>query len=906
MNRSNKIYVSYIAISLAMGIAPCLSSNDFQDEFLKKYPGCVSSLAADDPKAQTKLAYYLIMNSPEDDKKAERDRAAVRYLKRAVAKDNLDAIIILGNCYKTSLGCPNNNQYKSAAVDLFRMAASAGRVEGKRLLADCLANAIGCDDSFENKAEALSIYRKLAEQGNFEAILALPIFLMNSIGCEKNEGEAVAWYRRAAEKGHFGAMNNLAGCLREGLGCEIDMNEAMVWLRKAADGGDPIVVNNLAYCLQVGMGCKIDEIGAVAWYRLAAEKGHFGAMDNLGDCLRRGIGCRRNEEEAVEWYRRAAEKGHFDAMNKLGGCLREGNGCKKNEAEAFAWYLRGAMQGNANSMFDLGYCFWSGIGCEIEEEEAVKWYRRAVEKGHYCAMNHLGDCLREGTGCRRNEQEAVTWYRKAAEGGNPLAMSSLGSCLNHGLGCLKDEKEAVTWFRKAAVSGHPIAMTCLGSCLNHGIGCLKDEKEALVWYKKASDAGYPDATLHLGIAYFKGMGVERNHKLALYYLDKVQGRFRVNAMIGFIFLQDKNYEKALESYRTALKTGDNVDIKLLEYLETKVRSVKDNVKAAPKAKTKNSIPQLAIKAQKLELEACQATTKKQFHLLLNKLEKMNERASLTVGTGFDSTAELIQVKKLKEQFKEILAQEFSAEWTTLKKLGYVKLLSKMLKDLEEKILSAEQELENETHIAALQKTLKEEQDNYSPMEVAGRADNYFTKETKVAAEKAEQAKKDRKHKQNMKPHTKPSHPKSKDVRLTDKDDQTEKKKDVVAPRPFATIGEPTKKIKADISKTARKNVYKIRDIIRESKSKDDALGRLDKLVGKFDFKELKDLKYAGVPDAEIAYQMRIDDKYRVIIAFKAVTSKVYEQGPDGQNSNNPIDKVVYKLCGNTIFIDDPH
>jgi TPR repeat protein len=837
MNRSNKIYVSYIALTLAMGIAPCLSSNDFEGAFLKKNPDCVNSLAAGDPATQARFGCYLVMNNLEDDKKTEREQTAVRYLKRAVAKDNLDAIIGLGICYKMGIGCPNNNLYKAAAVDLFRMAASAGYIEGKRLLAACLTHATGCDDSFENKAEALSIYRKLADQGNFEAILALPNFLMNSIGCEKNEVEAVAWHRRAAEKGHFGAMDNLGTCLMDGIGCEKNEIEAFAWYKKASVGGEP------------------------------------NAMNHLGDCLENGVGCEKNEREAVTLYRLAAEKGHLAAMNNLAHCLQ------------------------------------IGMGSESDEKEAVTLYRLAAEKGHYGAMNHLADSLRRGIGCSINEVEAVSLYRKAAIGGNPIAMTNLGTCLNRGAGCLTDRKEATSWYRKGAEAGNICAMFLIGGSLLNGMGCevsAVNRREALVWYKKAADAGYPDAMLHLGITYFTGIGIERDHKLALFYLDKVQSRFRVNAMIGFIFLQDKNYDKALASYRTALKTGENVDIKLLEYLEIKVRSANNNAKAAPKAKAKNIIPQLAIKAQQLELEACQVATKKQFHLMLTKLEKMKELASVPVGTGFDSTAELAQVKKLKEQFKEKSAQEFSAEWTILKKLGYVKLLSKMLKDLEEKILSAEQELENEKRIVALQKTLKEAQDNYSPMEVAGRADNYSTKETKEAAEKDEQAKKNRKHKQNMKPHSRPSHPKSKNVRRTDKDDQADKKKDVVAPGPFANIEKPTKKIKADISKTAWDNAYRIREIIRESNSKDDAVGRLKELIGGFDFKEIKNLTYAGIPGAEIAYQMRIDDKYRVIIAFKAVTSKVYEQGPDGQNSNNPIDKVVYKLCGNTIFIDDPH
>jgi|GEM_PF-5068880 len=801
MNSSIKIYVSYLAITLAIGIAPSLSSNNYEEAFLKENPNLVNSLAAGDPATQADFGCYLIMNNLEDGKKAERERTAVRYLKRAVTKNNIDAILMLGICYKMGIGCPNNNLYKAAAVELFRMAANADSAEGKRFLAECLAHATGCDDSFENKAEALSIYRKLAEQGNFEAIIALPYLLMNSIGCAKNEIEAVAWHRRAAEKGHFGAMDNLGTCLMDGIGCEKNETEAFAWYKKASVGGEP------------------------------------NAMNHLGDCLEHGIGCEKNVMEAATLYRLAAEKGHFGAMN------------------------------------------------------------------------NLGDFLRQGLGCKKNEEEAVIWYRKSADGGNAIAMNSLGACFNHGIGCVKDGKEAISWYRKGAEAGNVCAMFLLARSLLNGIGCevtAENSREAIVWFEKASDAGDLDATLNLGIIYFKGIGIGKNYKHALFYLDRIKGNFRVNAMIGFIFLQEKNYERALESYKTALLNGDDVDIGFLEYLEMKVSSAKKVMKATSKDKAKNISSQLATNALQIEVEACQASTKKQFHLMLRKLEDMNRCAPPLVGTGFDSASELAQLKKLREKFKEKSAQEFSAEWTIEKKLGYIKLLSKILKNLKEKILSAEQELENERRIAALQKTLKDAQDNYLPMELASRADKYSTKETKDAAAKSLQAEKDRRHKQSMKPHGKPSHPKSKNARRTDKEGQNDKNKIVVTNGPFTNIDKPTKKVKGDISKTAWDNAYRILNAIRESKSKKDAVGRLKRLVGDFDFKKIKDLKYAGVPDADIAYQMRIDDKYRAIIAFKAETIKVYDVLAGGANNNIPTDKVIYQLCGNTIYIDDPH
>ncbi|MBX9805841.1 MAG: hypothetical protein K2Y18_08850 [Alphaproteobacteria bacterium] len=733
-----------------------------------------------------------------------------------------------------------------------------------------------------------------------------------------NNEASFSSYKKAAENGETIAMVYLGDYYLEAQGCDSsleDKNQAVIWYERAALAGNVRAMVSLAGCLSKAVGLR-DSPGnrekAFFWGRKAAELGDSNGMFFLASFLYNAIGCEEspdNKRYAIYWYERAALADNVYAMLALASCLDGALGCKdspNNKRLAVFWFEKAALAGNVTSMVLLASRLYSAIGCEDSPKNkkgAYFWYEKAALAENIPSMGYLGICLNRAIGCEdspENKRLAVSWLERAASAGDPESMVNLAVSLYRARGCEdspENKDKAIHWLRKAAELGHVRAMINLGILFLEDPG-YKDipanNREAVKWLTKGMELGSKQCALDLGNAYFEGAkGVDRNNQLALVCFEKIKHNWTVANLIGAIYLGQKNYTKALESYLEARRQGISVSVGLINFLERKAALLNRRTSVASKTK-KNVARDAAIASKQNGIEQDVRAVKGLHAQLLKQLE--GKKGPLVEADGGSTTVEAL-LNKVHSAYVAF-EQSFEKSSDLFEKRVSVDALTQILSGLEETLLVAEQEESNKIHMEALRKKAKVEQKLYLPMEI-GR-DESPTKEVKAQAEKTLAKNKDRRHTKKVRKHTNPTSTKGKKNSPALKSIKAQ-----LVKGPFSDMKEPVKRTKSQIPAAAWDNVYKIRDSIRDASDMEDAIGKMKNLPGDFDFHYIIPM-YAGIPNADLAFQMRINEQYRAIIAFVKVTVMVLEQGVDGKKSNIPIEKDVYKLYGDTIYITDPH
>jgi TPR repeat protein len=677
-----------------------------------------------------------------------------------------------------------------------------------------------------------------------------------------------------------------------------------------ATQGNLEAMNRLGVCFKGGKGCPPNLGQAFYWFQQAAQLNHPAALINYAGALFAGDGCERsasNDKLALSCVKKAGELGRLEGTFFYADCLLNGKGCERTIAnQTLAWKIFNELadKGHDESLFRIGCCLLDNPKSpDSHLKEGVRLLKQAAKLGHAKSLNRLGSCFLMGTGCYRDNDEAFKCFKEAAEKGFEPALQSLSTCLQNGTGCaktLENQELAIKTFETLAKKGDVNSMLCLADTFDAGNGTQKDPKKARYWYETAAKSGQPLLIYSLALFYFNNSEFD----LAIPCFETIKKHYRVGEFLGYLYFRQKNYQQALAHYEDANVNGSednvnagtlqvtkakNINPKLLTYLRNKVQEATAISEPLPKAERTNVVKTMALAAQEGQLATLQSDVESFYARLVKQLEETAVNDEIDAGKELDT---------LHKTYSTGTADLESLD--TVKRIARLKVLTQCMCTLEARLLAYEQKMATQQKISALREQALRLKQNPQREEVETARDRNVTKETKSAAVQALSAVKSLKHKKAMRKHE--PMPKGKIIAKVSSQPAAEPEK---AKGPFSDMKKPIKRLKANITDAGWRKVYQIRDALRDAQSMDEAIGILSSLEGDFSFTDVE-TAYAGVPNNCKAYEMRINDQYRVIIAFQPETVKVYEDGPNGEHNNNPVEKTAYKLYGDTIYIDDPH
>ncbi len=255
--------------------------------------------------------------------------------------------------------------------------------------------------------------------------------------------------------------------------------------------------------------------------------------------------------------------------------------------EAFGEFGKLYNSGNSKAGFYLGLIYEEGRGREPDIEKAFSFYKNAANAGVMDAQYKLGLMLAEGKGAEKDYEQAVTFFGKAGDKGHAKSLFNLGVINEFGLGVMRDVNRAEVFYQKAADAGLVEGMVRLAKLLfqkgkNEEAKALfdkaltQDKAKANLFIQKilaesgnsdinkqaahlyeAYKAGDSDAGLRLGKLLIEGGRPEDAFKL-FYNLARNGNPDAIHNLANMYYCgigADKNWEKALELYKTAAEKG---------------------------------------------------------------------------------------------------------------------------------------------------------------------------------------------------------------------------------------------------------------------------------------------------------------------------------------------------------------
>lgn len=335
-------------------------------------------------------AMMAIANMYNDGKGIEQDNnQALMWLKKAVDKNNIRAILTLAFIYL------------DGAEDL------------------CIE---------KNISQAISLLKKAAKLGSTEAMNNIGFMYYNGEGVNQDKQEAKKWYEESANKGDTTAMCNLAYIYRMGDGAVQNYKKAIEWYEKAMEKNNAEAVYEIGTMFDNGEGFPPNKQQALQYFEKAANLDSAEAMFSIGYMYEHGDGVNQDKQNAVYWYKKSAEAGNAIAMNNLGYMYHCGEGTVKNFSTALKWYQKAAKLGNTTAMINIANMYEEGCGVKKNYSNAISLYKKAAEEGDIDAMKKLANIYENGSlGVKANKARANQWYQKAADAGDKESIEKLNN-----------------------------------------------------------------------------------------------------------------------------------------------------------------------------------------------------------------------------------------------------------------------------------------------------------------------------------------------------------------------------------------------------------------------------------------------------------------------------------------------
>ena len=269
---------------------------------------------------------------------AKDQKEAIVWLKKCAEKNNTDAQLMLGQCYRDGIG-----------VDI---------------------------DTYES----IKWYEKAAETGSIKANIELATIYKKGAGIEVDISKSIEWYEKAAALGDAGAMYQLGIMYKDANNNMADLSKSEYWLKLYS------IQSLIKYEIQYADIIKQGYVGekqklCLRWYQDAASKNSIGGINNIASIYRDGSMMPPDAKKAVELYKKTSSMGSQIGLYELAMAYLKGSGIERNLERAFEYMKKAADRGNAYAMVQLLYMYRDGIGTTKDLEKAKEVNERLIEQG---------------------------------------------------------------------------------------------------------------------------------------------------------------------------------------------------------------------------------------------------------------------------------------------------------------------------------------------------------------------------------------------------------------------------------------------------------------------------------------------------------------------------------------------
>ncbi len=223
----------------------------------------------------------------------------------------------------------------SKAVNILKKEAKRGNLQAILKLGDIYRTGRGVKVSNE---KALLWYKK-ASQKSAKANLFIARIYQDANGTAKN---IINYYQKAAKLNSTKALFALANIYFQGKIVPKDIKKALSLYKEAAKRGDKYSIYNLGFIYENGIGVQKDYKKAFEYYLNAAQKGYLNAKYNTAICYYLGKGVKQDKKEAFRWFKEAAKDGDIESIYNVGVMYYKGEGVLRNKIYAFNYLWEAA------------------------------------------------------------------------------------------------------------------------------------------------------------------------------------------------------------------------------------------------------------------------------------------------------------------------------------------------------------------------------------------------------------------------------------------------------------------------------------------------------------------------------------------------------------------------------------
>lgn len=249
----------------------------------------------------------------------------IEYLKASAEKKNIDACILLSNCYRSGNGVEADPK---KSYELIAPIKDSGHPAAYRIYADCLFFGSGVEKDVKT---AIAYYKKASDRNDARSMFQLGTCYYEANGVEKDDKIAYDYFLSSAKLGFPDAMKNLAYFYANGIGVEKSQEEEVNWLMKYSATGRPDGMYTVARMFLEKSNKLYRYADAVTLLKRAVDMNYAPASHFLGRLYETGnYGLLPNMNIAFNLYAKSYKDGFKEAARDLLRFYREGKYVKPN------------------------------------------------------------------------------------------------------------------------------------------------------------------------------------------------------------------------------------------------------------------------------------------------------------------------------------------------------------------------------------------------------------------------------------------------------------------------------------------------------------------------------------------------------------------------------------------------
>ena len=305
--------------------------------------------SADMGNTSAQLWMYSILKDTESTQ-----TEAMKYLRMAAEKNNIDAMFEIGRCYNKGLCGLQTDEEQS--LYWFRLAAERNSPQALRMLGIIYHE--GYCNTTVDKETAFKYLKQAADLDDCLACGLVSLTYERGEDVPKDIKQAVYYAKKGADLGDSNSQYYYGGYLIDGFG-----------------------------------GLEKNDTQAFEYFMKSAEQGNKYAICAVAEFYQRGLGgVKSSKEEAKKWYAKASELGSAKAS------LVIADFCCSDENERLSWYKKAAEQGDITGQAELAWANCTGKVANYDTRAGAQELTKLMQTGNHRAICYFGELLLQG-GC---------------------------------------------------------------------------------------------------------------------------------------------------------------------------------------------------------------------------------------------------------------------------------------------------------------------------------------------------------------------------------------------------------------------------------------------------------------------------------------------------------------------------